>query len=38
MFDCAIQLMIELVDWLPYLIPIILVFNLSADLLFGGKN
>lgn len=38
MFDCAIQLMIEFAEWLPYLIPIILVLNLAADLLFGGNR
>lgn len=35
MFDVAIQFMIELVNIMPIVIVIILVFNLISDLLFG---
>lgn len=35
MFECAIQLMIELVNIIPAGVVIILVLNLISDLLWG---
>lgn len=38
MFDCSVELLRQLIEWLPYLIPIILVLNIASDLLFGGNR
>lgn len=35
MFDCAIELMVDVVPFLPPLIALILIFNIISDLLFG---
>lgn len=37
MFEVALTFMLELVNWLPVLICLILVFNLIAYLLWGGR-
>lgn len=35
MIDITIQFLLQLIDILPYLIPIILILNLCCDMLFG---
>ncbi len=37
MFEVALTFMLELVNWLPVLICLVLVFNLIANLLWGGR-
>lgn len=37
MFDISANLLIDLVRTIPYFVPIILVFNIISDLLWGGK-
>lgn len=37
MFDITKEFLLQTIEFLPYLIPLILVFNLCSDLLFG-KN
>lgn len=37
MFDVAITFLVELVDYLPTLICLVLIFNLISDLLWGAK-
>ena len=37
MFECAETLLIQLIQYVPYLVCIILVLNLIAYLLWGGK-
>lgn len=38
MFSVAIDFLIELVNLIPYLVVVILSFNICANLLWGGKN
>ena len=38
MFDITEQFLIELINFIPYLIPLILVFNLLCDMLFGRNG
>lgn len=35
MIDITIQFLLQLIDILPYLIPIILILNICCDMLFG---
>lgn len=37
MFDVMITMMLQLIDILPFIIPLILILNLCAYLLWGGK-
>lgn len=37
MFDVAETFLIQLINMLPYLIPLILIINLCASLLWGDK-
>lgn len=37
MFDVVNTLLIQLINILPIFIPLILIMNLIADLLWGGK-
>jgi len=37
MFDVVNTLLIQLINILPVFIPLILIMNLIADLLWGGK-
>lgn len=37
MFDVMSQMMIQLINILPFIIPLILILNLCAYLLWGGK-
>lgn len=38
MFDCASEILKQLASFLNILIPVILVFNISCALLFGGRD
>lgn len=38
MFDLAMTFMVQFINMLPSLIPFILIINLCASLLWGGKN
>ena len=38
MIDVVSQFLIEFINALPFLIPLVLVFNLCSSLLFGGKQ
>lgn len=35
MFEVAEIFLIEFINWLPFLIPLILIINLCSDMLFG---
>lgn len=35
MFDTAIILLTQFVEWIPFLVCFILIFNIISDLLFG---
>lgn len=37
MFEVVETFLIQFVNWLPFLIPFILVMNLVSNLLWGGK-
>lgn len=38
MIDITIQFLLQVIDMLPYLIPIILILNLCCDMLFGRNG
>lgn len=38
MIDLAINFLIELIGLIPYLVVVILTFNICASLLWGGRN
>ena len=38
MFDVVSTFLVQLINIMPYIIPLILVMNLCCDLLFGGKH
>lgn len=38
MFDVVSTFLVQLINIMPYVIPLILVMNLCCDLLFGGKH
>lgn len=38
MFDVVSTFLIQLINIMPYVIPLILIMNLCSDLLFGGRN
>lgn len=35
MIDITIQFLLQTIDIIPYLIPLVLVINLCSDLIFG---
>lgn len=37
MFEVAETFIIQFINWLPFLIPFILIMNLICDMLWGGK-
>ena len=37
MFDITIQMLVQLVGLIPYIIALILIFDLMGSLLFGKK-
>lgn len=37
MFDVAIQFMIQFINFLPTLIPLILILNLCSSMLWGDR-
>lgn len=37
MFEVVETFMVQFINMLPYLIPLILIINLCASLLWGGK-
>lgn len=38
MFDVVTTFMIQLINILPFIIPLILIMNLCSDLLWGGRH
>lgn len=38
MFEVVETFMVQFIDLLPVLIPLILIINLACDLLFGGRS
>lgn len=37
MFDVVETFLVQFVQWLPFLIPFVLIMNLICNMLFGGK-
>jgi len=37
MFDVVVSFLIQFIEWLPFLIPFILIMNLIYEMLWGGK-
>lgn len=38
MIDITVQFLLQVIDMLPYLIPIILILNLCCAMLFGNNG
>jgi len=38
MFDVVTTFMVQLINILPFIIPLILIMNLCSDLLWGGRH